>query len=105
MKKTYRTSSPSGFRVPKRTALQRTQRNSYPEKAEWDALKRSVKARDGNKCVKCGITSEQVKSVPGLYLEVDHIIRLADGGTNRMTNLQTLCSVCHRNRLNHGHLR
>ena len=27
--------------------------------------------------------------------DVDHIIALAKGGTNALTNLQTLCHACH----------
>lgn len=47
-----------------------------------------VIARDGA-CVWCGSTDS---------LEVDHIIRYIDGGTNEMTNLRTLCHSCHGSR-------
>ena len=32
---------------------------------------------------------------PGQATEVDHIVPLADGGTNRRENLQPLCHECH----------
>lgn len=44
--------------------------------------KEIVKKRDGNKCVKCGTTSD---------LTVDHIIPLSKGGTDDFANLTTLC--------------
>jgi 5-methylcytosine-specific restriction endonuclease McrA len=77
-------------------------RTDYPD--NWDDVKRRVKLRDRHACCKCGITAEGARA-RGINLEVDHIIRLADGGTNALINLQTLCSNCHKNRLNHRHLR
>lgn len=77
-------------------------RTTYP--ANWEELKRKVKIRDQFKCCKCQAGLALVRE-RGQYLEVDHIIRLADGGTNSMANLQTLCTTCHNNRANHRHLR
>ena len=45
--------------------------------------------RDGHKCRVCGGKSKDS------ILEVHHIIRRSDGGTNRPDNLVTLCSHCH----------
>lgn len=39
--------------------------------------------RDGYRCVECGATEQ---------LTIDHKISLIDGGTNDLTNLQTLCA-------------
>jgi len=47
----------------------------------------SVLNRDKYKCVFCGKSAKQVE------LEVDHIIPFAKGGSNDLSNLQTLCSV------------
>jgi hypothetical protein len=43
--------------------------------------------RDGGKCVRCGKNER---------LEFDHIIPLAEGGSNTERNLQLLCEVCNR---------
>lgn len=77
-------------------------KNTYPE--NWVELKQRVRERDGNACVKCKRTITQLRAI-SCWLEVDHIKRLADGGSNSMLNLQTLCNVCHSNRLNHRHIR
>lgn len=49
-----------------------------------------VLARDGYKCKMCGRTKEKVP------LEVDHIIPVANGGTDELSNLATLCRDCNR---------
>jgi len=54
---------------------------NLPEK-----LKTVIKNRDGNKCVICGST---------IQLEVDHSRALMNGGDNSVSNLATLCDVCH----------
>jgi 5-methylcytosine-specific restriction endonuclease McrA len=30
------------------------------------------------------------------FYEIDHIIRVADGGSNHISNLRALCPECHR---------
>ena len=49
-------------------------------------VRKRVLERDGEKCVWCGSTRE---------LEIDHIVRYADGGSNEPDNLRTLCHRCH----------
>jgi 5-methylcytosine-specific restriction endonuclease McrA len=49
-----------------------------------------VLERDGNACVLCGTSGQD--------LEVDHIVRYADGGSNQEDNLRTLCRPCHGKR-------
>jgi 5-methylcytosine-specific restriction protein A len=51
-------------------------------KAQADRIRR----RDKHTCQKCGR--------PGH--DVDHIINVADGGTDEDDNLQVLCPDCHR---------
>lgn len=56
--------------------------------------------RDGEKCVRCGMTREEHKNRWGRDITVDHIngrgkttpAKLKD---NRLENLQTLCYICH----------
>lgn len=54
--------------------------------SNWGSLSKSVKQRDGHRCVKCGSTDR---------LEVDHIV---DPDDHRPENLQTLCHECHANK-------
>lgn len=53
------------------------------------SIKRELFYRYGNACRMCGQTFELAK------LEIDHIKRVADGGTNDYYNLQLLCHECH----------
>jgi 5-methylcytosine-specific restriction protein A len=50
-----------------------------------EALREAVFARDGWHCKRCGSDHK---------LAVDHIRPLARGGSDRITNLQTLCGSC-----------
>ncbi|WP_437292847.1 DEAD/DEAH box helicase family protein [Sorangium sp. So ce426] len=56
-----------------------------------EQVKREVIRRDGERCLCCGETRRK-------RLQVDHIISLYHGGTNEPHNLQTLCSVCNRDK-------
>lgn len=106
MKKTKPTSRVGVYRQGRSSSTMRkrsaSRRTTYPP--NWDELKIAVKKRDNYRCCNCGKGQETVRA-EGMYLEVDHIIRLADGGTNSMLNLQTLCTNCHKTRANHRHLR
>lgn len=46
--------------------------------------------RDGFACQYCGSTP------PGVLLEVDHIVPVAEGGGKQMDNLTTACADCNR---------
>jgi 5-methylcytosine-specific restriction endonuclease McrA len=61
-------------------------RESISPKIRFEVLQ-----RDGNQCVKCGASPTKDKET---RLEVDHIIPVAKGGKNNMSNLQTLCQKC-----------
>ncbi|MCM2280097.1 MAG: HNH endonuclease [Oligoflexia bacterium] len=52
------------------------------------SLRFEVFKRDSFKCVYCGTEA------PGVVLHVDHIIPVAKGGTNEITNLVTACQPC-----------
>ena len=60
--------------------------------AGWENLKAYAKYRDGYKCRACG----KSKHKDGVKLEVHHIIRKADGGTDVPENVVTLCEDCHK---------
>ena len=66
--------------------------------AGWENLKAYAKYRDGYKCRACGNS----KHKDGVRLEVHHIIRKADGGTDVPENVVTLCHDCHDAHHNHG---
>lgn len=51
-------------------------------------LRVQVLARDGYRCLMCGRSNGEVR------LEVDHVIPVADGGTDELDNLATLCRDC-----------
>jgi len=54
---------------------------------QWRKLKILVHERDNWACCSCGrVTME---------LECDHIVNTAQGGTDDMSNLQSLCKPCH----------
>ena len=59
--------------------------------AGWENLKSYAKYRDGYKCRACGKGKKD-----GKKLEVHHIIRKADGGTDVPENVVTLCEDCHK---------
>ena len=54
------------------------------------ATRKRVLDRDGHACVWCG-SSE--------FVELDHIVRYADGGSDDENNLRVLCKPCHDTRL------
>ena len=60
--------------------------------ANWENLKAYAKWRDGYKCRACG----KSKHKDGVRLEVHHIRRKADGGTDTPDNVVTLCEDCHK---------
>lgn len=60
--------------------------------AGWENLKAYAKWRDGYKCRVCGKSPRVDSSV---RLEVHHIRRRADGGSDTPGNVVTLCHGCH----------
>jgi 5-methylcytosine-specific restriction endonuclease McrA len=54
---------------------------------DWFVLRQKILIRDDKTCVLCGKKD---------CLEVDHILPISLGGSNKLENLQTLCDVCHK---------
>ena len=53
-------------------------------------IRHEVFQRDNYRCLECGATPDISP------LEIDHIIPVSRGGTDEMSNLQTLCYTCNR---------
>jgi hypothetical protein len=54
------------------------------------SIRFEVFRRDSFTCQYCG------RRAPTVVLHVDHVIPIASGGTNDLTNLRTACSVCNQ---------
>ncbi len=65
--------------------LVRYKRAAISAKLRFEILK-----RDSNTCVYCGRKS------PDVVLHVDHVVPVARGGTNTLSNLVTACEDCNR---------
>lgn len=66
-------------------AIKKCRRRRKVRKTNAEQRKKALE-RDGHKCVKCGSTER---------LEVHHIKHRAEGGTDELHNLVTLCAWCH----------
>lgn len=53
-------------------------------------VRKYVLERDNYRCCSCGKTAGEVK------LQVDHVIPLARGGMDDISNFQTLCQACNQ---------
>lgn len=60
----------------------------------WTRLRLQVFTRDLFTCRHCGQVFDSKD------LECDHIINTAQGGTDDLQNLQTLCKPCHQTKTN-----
>ena len=52
------------------------------------SLRHEIFKRDNYQCVECGATNNEI------VLEIDHILPIKQGGTDELSNLQTLCEKC-----------
>ena len=69
--------------------MSKTPRISIPPE-----VRKYVFERDRYQCQSCGQTDLD-------KLTIDHIIALAHGGSNDISNLQTLCSTCNQQKKHH----
>ena len=77
--------------------------NRFNDKAIWDSISTVERAKVTNKlrlaiyerddycCVKCGSETD---------LEIDHIVPISKGGKSELSNLQTLCRSCNKQKSN-----
>ncbi len=74
----------------------------YARVWDWKALRDYVKARESLTCQRCGTTDPPLPEKRHRWSfsrydpwDVDHIIRVIDGGTDDPDNLRLLCIACH----------
>ena len=63
--------------------------------ADWPKARRAAIERDGHTCQECGISEAQAIDTYHQPLQVHHKIRYHDSQDNSLSNLVTLCVVCH----------
>ncbi len=57
----------------------------------WRRLRDQAMARDQHMCQPCKTVGRITEAT-----EVDHILNLAEGGTDELSNLQAICQECHK---------
>lgn len=76
--------------LPKSERQNRFSRKDNPTKVE------AVWAASGGKCAACDCEMQRDRANAPDAFTVDHIIALAQGGSNDLANLQALCRACNR---------
>jgi 5-methylcytosine-specific restriction endonuclease McrA len=76
---------PDQFRPPR---IKMPRDRAHYQTVAWAALRRAVLLRDGYRCAVC-------RRLCGEYPQVDHIVPRSQGGTDDLSNLQTLCLEHH----------
>lgn len=71
--------------------------SGYPD--DWELRRQGVFERDDWTCQSCDVESGPTA---GVELHAHHIEPIADGGSDELENLLTLCKDCHRKL--HGHI-
>ncbi len=81
---------PNGIRQPEKTHAQVTAFSRDPKVKAW------VLKEASGKCECCDTDAPFTTPEGYPFLEVHHLRRLADGGSDRVTNAVALCPNCHR---------
>lgn len=68
---------------------------------DWEARRKTVYRRDDWTCQQCERKSGPHAGDEGVRLHAHHIQALSEGGSNRLSNLVTLCEPCHQNSHTH----
>jgi 5-methylcytosine-specific restriction protein A len=83
-------------KLPRHEGRPNSHRRGYGGKA-WEALRLECFKRDNWQCRACPRICGNRKEA-----HCDHIVPKAQGGQDRLDNLQTLCSKCHREKTSRG---
>lgn len=81
---------PDGIKEPEKTYTQVTNFNRDPKVKAW------VLKEASGKCECCGSDAPFKTAEGEPFLEVHHLRRLVDGGSDTVSNAVALCSNCHR---------
>lgn len=76
-------------------AIKGIPKSSGSRKKLSDKHRMMILERDNFTCQYCG------RSAPDVILEIDHIVPVAKGGTNKPENLVTACKECNRGKRAH----
>jgi 5-methylcytosine-specific restriction protein A len=80
---------PSRIPTFKPPRLRAPRDRAHYHSTSWAGIRKAVLLRDLYRCAVCQ------RIVEGREAQVDHIVPLADGGTDDLGNLQTLCVAHH----------
>ena len=81
---------PAGVERPKKKTRVGTVYERRADVVAW------VLQNSKGSCESCGEDAPFLKVDGSSYLEVHHLLRLADGGTDQITNAVAVCPNCHR---------
>ncbi|MFT4918718.1 MAG: 5-methylcytosine-specific restriction protein A [Zhongshania aliphaticivorans] len=90
LKKSPPKSPPPGNKIPASTLSEVTQFKRDPTVVAW------VLAAAGGICECCSKPAPFMREGGSHFLEVHHVLRLADGGEDTINNAAALCPNCHR---------
>jgi 5-methylcytosine-specific restriction enzyme A len=101
---------------PRRTFCRQKCVDEFLAATDWNVIRRNVEKRDRGVCAACGCDTAKLNRVlahafgwkraafekllgfkPGQsYWEADHVVEVVRGGTDDLSNLQSLCCPCHK---------
>jgi 5-methylcytosine-specific restriction endonuclease McrA len=68
----------------------RPRSNPLRNTSAWRRARRAVLDRDRHRCRRCGSPATRFDA-----LHVHHVVPRSEGGTDALSNLVTLCALCH----------
>jgi hypothetical protein len=64
--------------------------DGYP--SDWNSRRKEVYSRDNYECQNCGVKGGPVGDAE---LHAHHVVPISKGGVHDLSNLKTMCEVCH----------
>lgn len=78
------------------------QQASYYALSAWRSARMKALERDQFRCIKCGMDEDEHRVRYRTGLHVDHIVPRRYGGGDDLSNLQSLCCICHNKKTSSG---